>query len=197
MPIFISVSSLCHYGRMPLQFTTSYIEDSQAIFRYCKKLVERAMQQLSDEQLFAVLDGDMNSIAVIVKHMAGNMRSRWTDFLTSDGEKPGRDRDEEFSTPPPTREALLQLWEEGWQCLLGTLESLSDADLGRSITIRGEAHSVMQAINRQVAHYSYHCGQIVFLAKHLCADQWQILSVPRGKSTEFNRRVRAGEASQR
>ncbi len=125
------------------------------------------------------------------------MRSRWTDFLTSDGEKPGRDRDEEFSSPPATREALLAMWEDGWRCLLGTLESLSDADLGRNITIRGEAHSVMQAINRQVAHYSYHCGQIVFLAKHFCGDGWKVLSVPRGKSADFNRRVKAGEASQR
>jgi uncharacterized damage-inducible protein DinB len=182
---------------MPLQFTTSYVEDSTSIFRYYKTLVGRAIQQLSDEQLFAVLDGEMNSIAVIVKHMAGNMRSRWTDFLASDGEKPGRDRDEEFSNPPANREALLQLWEEGWECLLGTLESLSDADLGRTITIRGEPHSVMQAINRQVAHYSYHCGQIVFLAKHLRADRWQTLSIPRGKSTQFTQRVQAGEASQR
>jgi uncharacterized damage-inducible protein DinB len=182
---------------MPLRFTTSYVEDSTAIFRYYKKLAERAMQQVNDCQLFAVLDGESNSIAVIVKHMAGNMRSRWTDFLTSDGEKPGRDRDEEFSSPPPTREALLELWEDGWQRLLGTLESLSDADLGRTITIRGEAHSVMQAINRQVAHYSYHCGQIVFLAKHLCHERWQNLSVPRGASIEFTRRVQAGEASQR
>jgi len=182
---------------MALQFTTSYVEDSIGVFGYYKKLVERAIQQLSDEQLFAALDGEMNSIAVIVKHMAGNMRSRWTDFLTSDGEKPGRDRDEEFSNPPATREALLQLWEDGWQRLLGTLESLSDADLGRTITIRGEAHSVMQAINRQVAHYSYHCGQIVFLAKHLCGDRWQVLSVPRGKSKEFTKRVQAGDASQR
>jgi hypothetical protein len=182
---------------MALRFTTSYVEDSTAIFRYYKKLAERAMQQVSDDQLFAVLDDEMNSIAVIVKHMCGNMRSRWTDFLTSDGEKPGRDRDEEFSSPPPTREALLLLWEDGWQRLVGTLESLSDADLGRTITIRGEAHSVMQAINRQVAHYSYHCGQIVFLAKHLCHDRWQNLSVPRGASTDFTRRVRAGEASQR
>jgi uncharacterized damage-inducible protein DinB len=182
---------------MPLQFTTSYVEDSIGVFRYYKKLVERALQQLSDDQLFAVLDGDMNSIAVIVKHVAGNMRSRWTDFLTSDGEKPGRDRDEEFSNPPNTREALLAMWEDGWRCLLGTLESLSDADLGRTITIRSEPHSVMQAINRQVAHYSYHCGQIVFLAKHFCSDRWQVLSVPRGKSADFNRRVQAGEASQR
>ena len=182
---------------MALKFTTSYVEDSTTIFRYYKKLVERAIQQLTDAQLFAVLDGEMNSIAVIVKHMAGNMRSRWTDFLTSDGEKPGRDRDEEFSAPPPTREALLEIWEDGWQRLLGTLESLSDADLGRTITIRGEPHSVMQAINRQVAHYSYHCGQIVFLAKHLSGDGWQTLSIPRGKSTDFTNRVQAGQASQR
>jgi hypothetical protein len=182
---------------MALQFTTSYVEDSTAIFRYYKKLAERAISQTSDKQLFAVLDGEMNSIAVIVKHMSGNMRSRWTDFLTSDGEKPGRDRDEEFSNPPETREALLEIWEDGWQRLLGTLESLTDADLGRTIAIRGEAHSVMQAINRQVAHYSYHCGQIVFLAKHFCSDRWQTLSVPRGKSVEFTKRVQVGEASQR
>jgi uncharacterized damage-inducible protein DinB len=180
-----------------LKFTTSYVEDSIGVFRYYKKLAERAMEQLSDDQLFAALDAEMNSIAVIVKHMAGNMQSRWTDFLTSDGEKPGRDRDAEFTDPPATREALLELWEQGWRCVLGTLESLSDADLGRTITIRGEAHSVMQAINRQVAHYSYHCGQIVFLAKHHCAGHWKILSVPLGKSAEFNRRVEAGQASQR
>ncbi|HTW66953.1 MAG TPA: DUF1572 domain-containing protein [Bryobacteraceae bacterium] len=182
---------------MALQFTTSYVEDSIAIFRYYKKLAERAIEQVSDEQLLAVLDGEMNSIALIVKHMAGNMRSRWTDFLTSDGEKPDRDRDAEFSAPPATREAVILMWDEGWQCLLGTLESLSDTDLGRTITIRGEAHSVMQAINRQVAHYSYHCGQIVFLAKHLADDRWKTLSIPRGNSSEFNRRVQAGEASQR
>src|SRR5580658_3037534 len=182
---------------MALRFTTSYMEDSITIFRYYKKLAERAMEQVSDDQLFAVLDEESNSIAVIMKHMAGNMRSRWTDFLTSDGEKPGRDRDAEFCDPPPTRAALLELWEEGWQRILGTLESLSDADLGRTITIRSEAHSVMQAINRQVAHYSYHCGQIVFLAKHLGHDRWRTLSVPRRQSQEFNRKVAAGEASQR
>ncbi len=182
---------------MALKLTTSHLEDSIGVFRYYKKLAERAMEQVSDDQLFATLDEEANSIAVIVKHMAGNMRSRWTDFLTTDGEKPGRDRDAEFTDPPATREALLHLWEEGWQCLLGTLESLSDADLGRTITIRGEAHSVMQAINRQLSHYPYHCGQIVFLAKHLCAGHWQILSVPLGQSAEFNRRVRAGEASHR
>jgi hypothetical protein len=182
---------------MALRFTTSYLEDSLTVFRYYKNLAERAMAQVTDEELLAVLDDEMNSIAVIVKHMAGNMRSRWTDFLTSDGEKPDRQRDTEFVDPPSKREALLPLWEEGWQCLLGTLETLSEQDLQRTVTIRGEAHSVMQAINRQVAHYSYHCGQIVFLAKHFKHDEWQSLSVPRRKSAEFNRRVLAGEASQR
>jgi hypothetical protein len=182
---------------MALQFTTSYVEDSIGVFRYYKRLAERAMEQVADDQLFAMIDSESNSIALIVKHMAGNMKSRWTDFLTSDGEKPGRDRDAEFSMPPESRAELLAMWEDGWQCLLRTLDSLSDADLGRTITIRGEAHSVMQAINRQVAHYSYHCGQIVFLAKHHCAGRWQVLSVPLGKSAEFNRRVKAGELSQR
>jgi hypothetical protein len=139
----------------------------------------------------------MNSIAVIVKHMTGNMRSRFTDFLTSDGEKPDRDRDGEFREPPVGRDALIKLWEEGWNCLFAALDPLTDADLTRTITIRGEPHSVMQAINRQVAHYSYHCGQIVFLAKQLRADQWQSLSVPRGGSSGFNQRVKRGEASQR
>jgi hypothetical protein len=182
---------------MALRFTTSYLEDSLTLFRYYKNLAERAMAQVTDEELLAVLDDEMNSIAVIVKHMAGNMRSRWTDFLTTDGEKPDRQRDTEFVDPPTTREALLAVWEEGWQCLLGTLEALSEQDLQRTVTIRGEAHSVLQAINRQVAHYSYHCGQIVFLAKHFKHDEWQSLSVPRRKSVEFNRRVLAGEASQR
>lgn len=182
---------------MALRFTTSYLEDSLTLFRYYKSLAERAMAQVSDAQLLAALDGEMNSIAVIVKHMAGNMRSRWTDFLTSDGEKPNRNRDTEFVDPPTTREALLALWEEGWQCLFGALEPLSERDLQRTITIRGEAHSAMQAINRQVAHYSYHCGQIVFLAKHFKSADWKSLSVPRAKSSEFNRRVLAGEASQR
>jgi hypothetical protein len=182
---------------MPLQFTTSYLEDSLALFRQYKHLAEKAMTQVTDEQLLAVLDSEMNSIAVIVKHMAGNMRSRWTDFLTSDGEKPDRDRDAEFIDPPATREALLTLWEEGWQCVFTALEPLSDRDLSHTITIRGEAHSVLQAINRQVAHYSYHCGQIVLLAKHFKNHDWQSLSVPRGHSSNFNRRVLAGEASQR
>jgi len=182
---------------MPLKFTTSYLEDSLTLFRYYKNLAERAMAQVTDEQLQAVLDQEMNSIAVIVKHMAGNMRSRWTDFLTSDGEKPNRDRDSEFVDPPLTREALLSMWEQGWQSLFGALEPLSEEDMSRTVTIRGEPHSVMQAINRQIAHYSYHCGQIVMLAKHFKQDEWKSLSVPRKQSAEFNRRVREGEASQR
>jgi hypothetical protein len=182
---------------MALELTTSYTQDSLAVFRYYKKLAERAMEQVTDEQLFAVLDGEMNSIAIIVKHLAGNMRSRWTDFLTSDGEKPDRKRDTEFENPPATRVELMTLWEDGWKCVFTALEPLSDADLNRTVEIRGEPHSVMQAINRQIAHYTYHCGQIVFLAKHLQARQWKSLSVPRGKSENFNQRVAAKEASQR
>jgi hypothetical protein len=182
---------------MALEFTTSYLRDSLTLFRYYKGLADRAMAQAGDDDLFAVLDGESNSIAVIVKHIAGNMLSRWTDFLTADGEKPTRNRDSEFVDPPATRAALLEMWENGWACLFAALEPLTDADLERTVTIRGEAHSVMQAVNRQLAHYSYHVGQIVFLAKHLAGDRWQSLSVPRNKSAEFNRKVAAGEASQR
>jgi hypothetical protein len=182
---------------MALQFTTSYIEDSLALFRQYKKLAGGAMAQVTDEQLCAALDGEMNSIAVIVKHLAGNMRSRWTGFLTSDGEKPDRDRDSEFLDPPAGREALMNLWEHGWNCIFQALEPLTDADLARTVTIRGEAHSVMQAINRQVAHYAYHCGQIVFLAKHFQGAGWKSLSVPKGASAGFNEKIMRGEASQR
>lgn len=182
---------------MALKFTTSYIEDALAIFRQYKQLGERAMAQVSDEQLFALLDDESNSIAIIVKHIAGNMRSRWTDFLTSDGEKPSRNRDSEFVEPPATREALMREWETGWAAVFSAIEPLTDADLGRTITIRGEAHSVMQAINRQLAHYPQHIGQIILLAKHYAGERWQTLSVPRNRSAEFDRRVAAGEASQR
>jgi len=182
---------------MALKFTTSHLEDSLTLFRYYRKLAEGAMQQASDEQLFVVLDPEMNSIALIVKHIVGNMRSRWTDFLASDGEKPDRHRDREFVEPPPTRDRLMKEWESAWACLFSALEPLTDADLGRTVTIRGEAHSVTQAINRQLAHYAYHIGQIVFLAKHLRSAKWESLSVPRGQSEKFNQRVAAGEASQR
>ena len=182
---------------MPLEFTTSYLTDSLPLFRYYKKLAEAAMKQVTDEQLQIVLDPEMNSIAQTVKHMTGNMRSRWTDFLNSDGEKPDRQRDSEFVDPPATREKLLARWEEGWQTVFQALEPLTDADLSRTVFIRGEAHSVMQAVNRQIAHYAYHCGQIVLLAKHFRSQEWKSLSVPRNKSGEFNQRVLAGKASQR
>ena len=182
---------------MALKLTTSYVEDSLTLFRYYKTLGERAMEQITDDQLFTLLDGEANSIALIVKHMAGNMRSRWTDFLTTDGEKPDRNRDSEFVDPPATREALLRVWEDGWSHVFQAVEPLSDADLGRTVTIRGEAHSVMQAINRQVAHYAHHVGQIVLLAKHFAHDHWTSLSVPRNRSAEFNQKVSTGEASQR
>ncbi|SRR5579884_744233 len=150
---------------MALKLTTSYLEDSLEVFRYYKRLAERAMEQIPDDALFSALDGESNSIAIIVKHMAGNMRSRWTDFLTSDGEKPDRDRDSEFEYPPglpnEPRAELLRMWEDGWRCLFSALEPLSEADLARTVLIRGEAHSVMQAINRQLAHYPHHIGQIV------------------------------------
>jgi uncharacterized damage-inducible protein DinB len=182
---------------MALQFTTDYLEDSLSLFRYYKKLGEGAITQVSDEQLLATLDPEMNSIAQIVKHMAGNMRSRWIGFLTSDGEKPDRNRDTEFDEPPATREAMMKLWEAGWKCVFDALEPLAAADVNRRVIIRGEAHSVMQAVNRQIAHYAYHVGQIVFLAKHLQHAHWKSLSIPRNQSANFNQRVAAGEASQR
>jgi hypothetical protein len=182
---------------MALHFTTSYIEDALELFRQYKKLAERGMEQVTDEQLFASLDPETNSIAVIVKHLSGNMRSRWTDFLTTDGEKPDRNRDGEFLDPPPTRDALLETWEDGWGRLFEALESLSEVDLVRTVTIRGEPHSVMQAINRQVAHYGFHVGQIVLLARHFAGHRWRSLSVPRNQSEEFNRQVASGQRSQR
>jgi hypothetical protein len=157
------------------------------------------MEQCPEEGLFATLDSESNSIAIVVKHLAGNMRSRWTDFLTTDGEKPDRNRDTEFEDPPVTRAELLEMWERGWKYLFDTVEALVDADLTRTVTIRTEAHSVMQAINRQVAHYSYHVGQIAYLAKHFAANsgKWTALTVPRKMSAEFNARVATGKASRR
>jgi hypothetical protein len=182
---------------MAHRFSTSYITDAIDVFQYYKKLGERAMAQCPDDALFAMPDAQSNSIAIIVKHLSGNMRSRWTDFLTSDGEKSDRDRDAEFEAPPATRPELLELWERGWKLLFGALEPLGDGDLTRTVSIRTEPHSVMQAINRQVAHYSYHVGQIVCLARHFAGDKWQSLTIPKRKSAEFNRQVAAGEKSQR
>lgn len=185
---------------MAHELTTSYVKDATDLFNYYKKLGERAMAQCPDEGLFAVLDAESNSIAIIVKHLSGNMRSRWTDFLTTDGEKPDRNRDTEFEKPPNTRAELLELWERGWKYLFDALTLLKDSDMTRTVTIRTEPHSVMQAINRQLTHYAHHVGQIVFLAKHLTArtaGKWDSLSVPRGQSKEFSADVAAGRKSQR
>ena len=185
---------------MPHQLTTSYLKDSIDLFRFYKKRAERAMAQCSDEALFTTIDSESNSIAIIVKHMAGNMRSRWMDFLTTDGEKSDRNRDSEFEDPPKTRAELMELWERGWKYVFDALEPLTDTDLTRTVTIRTEPHSVMQAINRQMAHYANHIGQIVFVAKHLTAKatgKWDSLSVPRGKSQQFAAEVAAGKKSQR
>jgi hypothetical protein len=182
---------------MALKFTTSYLEDSLSLFAYYKKLAEAAMQQVTDEQLYAVLDPEMNSIALIVKHLAGNMHSRWTDFLISDGEKPERNRDAEFLEPPSGREEMMKIWESGWNCLFSALAPLSSEDMTRTVLIRGEAHSVMQAVNRQLAHYAYHCGQILLLAKHFQHAEWKSPTIPRGQSAKFNQKVQAGDASQR
>jgi hypothetical protein len=185
---------------MPHQLNTSYLQDSIGLFHYYKKLGERAMAQCPDEALFITLDAESNSIAIIVKHLAGNMRSRWLDFLTTDGEKPDRNRDTEFETPPSTRAQLTEMWERGWKYVFDALEPLTEADLTRTVTIRTEPHSVMQAINRQIAHYAHHVGQILFLAKHLTftkTGKWESLSVPRGKSAHMNAKVAKGEESQR
>jgi Protein of unknown function (DUF1572) len=182
---------------MPLEFTTSYVKDSTDLLRYYKKLAERAIAQVPDEALTAALDGESNSIAIIVKHLTGNMQSRWTDFLTTDGEKPGRNRDAEFESPPQNRGEIMQLWEASWKIVFDALAPLTDGDLGRTIRIRGERHSVMQAIHRQVAHYAYHIGQIVYIAKHSSSGRWTSLTIPRGKSADYNARVNAGEVSQR
>ena len=158
------------------------------------------MTQCPDEALFVMLDAESNSIAIIVKHMAGNMRSRWRDFLTTDGEKPDRNRDTEFETPPETRAEMMEMWEGGWKYLFDALEPLTDADLTRTVMIRTEPHSVMQAINRQVAHYAHHVGQIVFLGKHFATKagkKWETLSVPRGQSKQFAAEAAEGKKNQR
>ncbi|HUL14489.1 MAG TPA: DUF1572 family protein [Terriglobales bacterium] len=182
---------------MPHQRTDSYLNDSLDLFRYYKQLAERAIAQCPDECLFRSLDSESNSIAIIVKHMAGNMRSRWTDFLNSDGEKPDRHRDTEFESPAQSREELMSQWNAAWNHVFAALEPLTDADLTRTVTIRTEPHSVLQAINRQIAHYSYHIGQIVFLSKHFAANCWSALTIPRKQSEAFNADVSSGLKSQR
>jgi len=166
-----------------------YLEEARRQLRGHKRMGEGAMNQLTDEDFFVTLDAESNSIAILVKHLAGNMRSRFTDFLASDGEKPDRFRDREFEmTPATTRADVMQWWEEGWGCVFSALDGLKPEDVMRTVPIRGEPHTVLQAVNRQIAHYAQHIGQMVFLAKHLRSSEWQTLSIPRGKSEEFNQR---------
>jgi hypothetical protein len=164
---------------------TAYIADIQREFNNQRRLAERAMAQLTDDDFFAALDGEANSVAVIVKHVGGNLRSRWRDFLTADGEKPDRDRDSEFLADSDTRESITALWQTGFNTLEQTLSSLTPDDLSKQVRIRAEPLPVIQAIHRSLAHTAHHIGQIVLLAKHLRGAEWQTLSIARGKSAEF------------
>jgi len=167
-----------------------YLDEVRRQFRGYKRLGEGAIAQLKDEELFVTLDRESNSVAILVKHLVGNMRSRFTDFLTTDGEKPNRNRDQEFEIGPGTTRAdIMRWWEEGWARVFSATAALKPEDLMRTVTIRGEPHTVLQALNRQLAHYSAHVAQIIFLAKHLRSSEWKTLSIPRGKSVEFNARV--------
>lgn len=165
---------------------TSYLESIKKQFAYYKMLGDKTFAQLTDEQLFWQCNKASNSIAIIVKHLWGNMLSRWTDFLTSDGEKEWRKRDEEFENDIADRAELLKRWDAGWACLFDAINPLQEVDLEKEIYIRNQGHTVTEAINRQLAHYAYHVGQIVFLGKMLCGDNWQSLSIPKGKSKAFN-----------
>ena len=165
----------------------NYHKDAVSAMRAYKKLAEKAIAQLKDEEFFVTLDEEANSVAVVMKHMAGNMISRWTDFLTSDGEKPDRHRDMEFVIEASTtKDDVLAYWERGWKCVLDAIEPLTTEDFEKTVLIRGEKHTIVQAINRQLMHYAYHIGQIVFLAKHFRSAEWKSLSIPRNKSAEFN-----------
>jgi hypothetical protein len=171
---------------MAFEVSKHYLEEARRQLRGHKHMGEGAMSQLRDEDFFVMLDPESNSVAILVKHLAGNMRSRFSDFLTSDGEKPNRFRDQEFELPlSTTRADIMQWWEEGWVCVFGAIDPLKPEDVMRAVTIRGEPHTVLQAINRQIAHYAQHIGQIVFLAKHLRSNEWKTLTIPRGKSEEY------------
>lgn len=175
-----------------------YLDEARRQFRGHKRLAEGAIAQLSDEELFFAPDPEANSVAVLMKHMVGNMRSRFTDFLTSDGEKSDRHRDQEFEIPArPSRAELMKMWEAGWEIVFSALASLKPDDVMHTVTIRGEPHTVLQALNRAIAHYAQHTGQIVFLAKHIRSRDWKSLSIPRGKSEEVNRKFLAEQQARR
>ncbi|MFB0494324.1 hypothetical protein FHW88_005838 [Mucilaginibacter sp. SG538B] len=163
-----------------------YLTSVKKQFAYYKSLGEKTFEQLTDEQLYWQYNPESNSIAMIVKHMAGNMISRWTDIFATDGEKSTRNREAEFTPSTPTRQTITETWEQGWQCLFDTLDKLTADDLDKIIYIRNQGHTVMEAINRQLAHYPYHVGQIVFLGKMLCNENWHSLSIPRGQSENYN-----------
>lgn len=177
------------------EIISNYHADVIHSFANYKKLAERAIEQVSDEDFFALIDPEANSIALIVKHLAGNLRSRWGDFLTSDGEKPDRHRDTEFELIDDSRETLMTFWESGWQILFANIEPLTVEDFSKTVTIRGESHSICEAMNRQMTHYAYHVGQIVLLAKHFRSADWRTLSVPKNRSSEFNQFLAEKQAS--
>ena len=178
-------------------FAAAFLDEAFRNFRGTKRLAEGALTQLREEEFFKTLDAEANSVAIIVKHLAGNMRSRFTDFLSSDGEKPDRNRDQEFMIDQSTtRDDVMRWWEAGWKNVFEALAQLKPEDVRRTVTIRGEPHTVLQAVTRQLAHYAYHTGQIVFLAKHFRSSEWKTLSIPRGKSNEINARM-AGQQKPR
>ncbi|OJU72577.1 MAG: hypothetical protein BGO09_08705 [Bacteroidetes bacterium 47-18] len=175
----------------------SYLNSVVKQFKYYKMLGEKAMEQLQEDQLFWQYNEESNSIAILVNHITGNMLSRFTEFLTADGEKPWRNRDAEFTNPFNNKEELMNRWNKGWACLLKTLEHLTDADLERVVYIRNDGHTVVEAINRQLAHYPYHIGQMVFIAKMLKNEDWQTLSIARNKSADYNNRKFSQEKDRR
>lgn len=169
------------------EIVENYHQDAIQSFRNYKRMAERAMEQVSDEEFLTAIDAEANSIGTIVKHIAGNLVSRWSDFLTADGEKPDRNRDMEFELIGDTRESLMEFWERGWEELFNALLPLTADDFSRKVTIRGEPHTIAGAINRQLTHYAYHIGQIVLLAKHFRSSDWKTLSIPKNRSDEFNK----------
>lgn len=180
-----------------MSISKQYLDSIKKQFEYYKNVAERAMEQLEPQQLFYTVNDDSNSIAVIVKHLHGNMMSRWTNFLTTDGEKDWRNRDDEFEQPITNKENLMQLWEEGWSCFFNTINSLTPENLTDIIYIRNEGHTVMEAINRQLSHYPYHIGQIVFFAKQIKNTPWDSLTIPKNKSGEYNNQKFEQEKGQR
>ncbi|WP_310557332.1 DUF1572 family protein [Flavobacterium sp.] len=169
-----------------MEINNNYLESIKKQFLYYKTIAEKAMEQLEPEQLFVTTNDDSNSIATIIKHMSGNMVSRWTDFLTTDGEKEWRNRDAEFDSDENDKKAIMAIWDTGWNCLFDAINALKPEDLSKIIYIRNEGHTAIDAINRQLAHYPYHIGQIVFYAKMLKKSGWESLSIPRNKSNEYN-----------